>query len=142
MSGNFSIGRRCSPLLCVSIVAALSAPFAASVAVANPQLMSEVDTQAASEVSYANFQQWLRDFRQYAAGQGVSEATLSNALDGVRYRERVIELDGYQPNLFALFGSIWIPRFHPRVLLTVKKSWLITVTLLSKWSSAMGCQQK
>jgi lytic murein transglycosylase len=59
--------------------------------------MSEVDTQAASEVSYANFQQWLRDFRQYAAGQGISEATLSNALDGVRYRERVIELDGYQP---------------------------------------------
>ncbi|CAM0556650.1 Tn3 family transposase TnXax1 [Vreelandella titanicae] len=97
MSGNFSIGRRCSPLLYVSIVAALSAPFASSVAVANPQLMSEVDTQAASEVSYANFQQWLRDFRQYAAGQGVSEATLSNALDGVRYRERVIELDGYQP---------------------------------------------
>ena len=97
MSGNFSIGRRCSPLLCVSIVAALSAPFASSVAVANPQLMSEVDTQAASEVSYANFQQWLRDFRQYAAGQGISEATLSNALDGVRYRERVIELDGYQP---------------------------------------------
>ncbi|MBT2773539.1 lytic murein transglycosylase [Halomonas sp. ISL-60] len=64
---------------------------------ASPQLMSEVDTQAASEVSYANFQQWLRDFRQYAAGQGISEATLSSALDGVRYRERVIELDGYQP---------------------------------------------
>ena len=120
MSRNFTIGWRCSPLVYVSIVAALSAPFAASVAVANPQLMSEVDTQAASEVSYANFQQWLRDFRQYAAGQGISEATLSNALDGV----------------------IWIPRFHPRVLLTVKKSWLITVTLLSKWSSAMGCQQK
>ncbi|MBR9904721.1 MULTISPECIES: lytic murein transglycosylase [unclassified Halomonas] len=64
---------------------------------ASPQLMSEVDTQAASEVSYANFQQWLRDFRQYAAGQGISEATLSNALDGIRFRERVIELDGYQP---------------------------------------------
>ncbi|UBR50620.1 lytic murein transglycosylase [Halomonas sp. FeN2] len=64
---------------------------------ANPQLMSEVDTQAATEVSYANFQQWLRDFRQYAAGQGISEATLNKALDGVRYRERVIELDGYQP---------------------------------------------
>lgn len=64
---------------------------------ASPQLMSEVDTQVAAEVSYANFQQWLRDFRQYAAGQGISEATLSKALDGVRYRERVIELDGYQP---------------------------------------------
>nr|WP_298056018.1 lytic murein transglycosylase [uncultured Halomonas sp.] len=64
---------------------------------ASPQLMSEVDTQAATEVSHASFQQWLQDFRQYAAGQGINEATLSKALDGVRYRERVIELDGYQP---------------------------------------------
>jgi membrane-bound lytic murein transglycosylase B len=97
MSRHFSIGLRCSPLLCASLMAVLSTPFAASVAVANPQLMSEVDTQTATEVSYANFQQWLRDFRQYASEQGISEATLSNALDGVRYRERVIELDGYQP---------------------------------------------
>mgnify|MGYP003646525737 CR=1 FL=1 len=97
MSRNFSIGGLCRPLLCASLITAISAPFAASVALASPQLMSEVDTQAATEVSYANFQQWLRDFRQYAAGQGISEATLSKALDGVRYRERVIELDGYQP---------------------------------------------
>lgn len=97
MPRHFSIGLRCSPLLCASLMAVLSTPFAASVAVANPQLMSEVDTQTATEVSYANFQQWLRDFRQYASEQGISEATLSNALDGVRYRERVIELDGYQP---------------------------------------------
>tara|TARA_R110002072_G_scaffold194081_3_gene351306 strand:+ start:912 stop:2066 length:1155 start_codon:yes stop_codon:yes gene_type:complete len=59
--------------------------------------MTEVDAQAATEVSYANFQQWLQEFRQYAANQGISEATLSSALDGVRFRERVIELDGYQP---------------------------------------------
>jgi lytic murein transglycosylase len=64
---------------------------------ASQKLMSEVDAQAATDVSYANFQQWLQEFRQYAAGQGISEATLSNALDGVRYRERVIELDSYQP---------------------------------------------
>lgn len=97
MSRNFSIEGLCRPLLCASLITALSAPFTASVALANPQLMSEVDTQTATEVSYANFQQWLRDFRQYAAEQGISEATLSNALDSVRYRERVIELDGYQP---------------------------------------------
>lgn len=97
MPRHFFIGLRCSPLLCASLMAVLSTPFAASVALANPQLMSEVDTQTATEVSYANFQQWLRDFRQYAAEQGISEATLSNALDSVRYRERVVELDGYQP---------------------------------------------
>lgn len=97
MSRNLSTGWRYRPLLCVSLLAALSTPFAASVTLANPQLMSEVDAQAATEVSYANFQQWLQEFRQYAANQGISEATLSSALDGVRFRERVIELDGYQP---------------------------------------------
>ena len=97
MSRHFSTGSRYRPILCVSLLAALSTPFAASTVLANPQLMSEVDAQAATEVSYANFQQWLQEFRQYAAAQGISEATLRNALDSVRYRERVIELDGYQP---------------------------------------------
>ena len=97
MSRHYSIEGLFRPLLCASLITALSAPFAASVALATPQLMSEVDTQAATEVSYANFQQWLGDFRQYAAEQGVSEATLRNALEGIRYRERVIELDRYQP---------------------------------------------
>lgn len=97
MPRNFSVGQRYRPLVFASLIAALSTPFVGSVALASPQLMSEVDTQAAADVSYANFQQWLQQFRQYAADQGISEATLSSALDGVRYRERVIELDGYQP---------------------------------------------
>lgn len=97
MSRYLSTGSHNRSLLCVSLLAVLSTPFAANVTLANPQLMSEVDAKAATQVSYANFQQWLQEFRQYAADQGISEATLSNALDGVRYRERVIELDGYQP---------------------------------------------
>lgn len=64
---------------------------------ASPQLMTEVDARAAEQVQYASFNQWLSDFRRYAANQGISEATLAKALDGVRYRERVIELDRYQP---------------------------------------------
>lgn len=104
MSRNFSAGRPFRPLVCASFIAALSTPFAGSVALADSQLMTEVDTQAATEVSYANFQQWLQEFRQYAANQGISEATLSSALDGVRFRERVIELDGYQPEFVR---AIW-----------------------------------
>src|SRR5690554_3064494 len=45
----------------------------------------------------ASFEAWLTEFRRYAAAQGISEATLTNALDGVRYRPRVIELDRSQP---------------------------------------------
>ncbi|MGP9653937.1 lytic murein transglycosylase [Halomonas sp. H2] len=97
MSRNLSAGRRVRPFLYASLIAALSTPFISGAVLANSQLMSEVDTQAATDISYANFQQWLAEFRQYAMGQGVSEATLSSALDGIRYRERVIELDGFQP---------------------------------------------
>ncbi|MGO2147856.1 lytic murein transglycosylase [Halomonas sp.] len=64
---------------------------------ANPQLMTEVDARGAEELRYANFEQWRNEFRRYAAAQGISESTLATALDNVRYRERVIELDRYQP---------------------------------------------
>ncbi|MBN8412331.1 lytic murein transglycosylase [Halomonas litopenaei] len=43
------------------------------------------------------FDQWLADFRRQARSEGISEDTLARALDGVRYRPRVIELDGSQP---------------------------------------------
>lgn len=45
----------------------------------------------------ASFETWLTEYRRYAAAQGISEATLSSALDGVRYRPRVLELDRSQP---------------------------------------------
>lgn len=60
-------------------------------------LMAEVDSQAAEAAHYADFRAWREDFRRYAASQGVSEQTLTQALDNARYRERVIELDRYQP---------------------------------------------
>ncbi|QTP61126.1 lytic murein transglycosylase [Billgrantia antri] len=44
-----------------------------------------------------DFQTWLRDFRRQARSEGIGEATLARALDGVRYRPRVIELDRSQP---------------------------------------------
>lgn len=45
----------------------------------------------------ADFRDWLARFRQEARREGISEATLASALDGVRYRPRVIELDRSQP---------------------------------------------
>lgn len=97
MFRNVSFGGCRRPLLRASLAAALISPLAGGAALANQQLMTEVDARAASEVSYANFQQWLQEFRRHAASEGISEATLRNALDNVRYRERVIELDRFQP---------------------------------------------
>lgn len=45
----------------------------------------------------ADFASWLTDFRREARAEGISEATLGQALDGLRYRPRVIELDRSQP---------------------------------------------
>ncbi|MBE0488412.1 MAG: lytic murein transglycosylase [Halomonas sp.] len=45
----------------------------------------------------ASFDAWLAQFRREARREGISEATLARALDGVRYRPRVIELDRSQP---------------------------------------------
>ena len=45
---------------------------------------------------HESFDAWLADFRRDAASQGISPQALS-ALDNVRYIERVIELDRFQP---------------------------------------------
>ncbi|WP_447529302.1 lytic murein transglycosylase [Vreelandella sp. TE19] len=80
-----------------ALTLAVGGLLAATPVQANLQLMSEVDARGAQQLSAASFNQWLEDFRRYARSQGISEATLSEAFDGLRYRERVIELDRYQP---------------------------------------------
>ncbi len=50
-----------------------------------------------SEAEEASFGTWLASFRRRARAEGIAEATLERALDGLRYRPRVIELDGAQP---------------------------------------------
>ncbi|WP_404296178.1 lytic murein transglycosylase [Halomonas sp.] len=47
--------------------------------------------------SPADFDGWLAQFRREARREGISEATLAGALDGVRYLPGVIELDRSQP---------------------------------------------
>ena len=91
-------------LLWPLLAAAAATTFYAPAVMASPQLMTEVDARAAEEVRYGNFNEWLREFRRYAANQGISEATLASAFDGLRYRERVIELDRYQPEFVR---AIW-----------------------------------
>ncbi|CAM4048652.1 lytic murein transglycosylase [Vreelandella rituensis] len=73
-------------------------------ATAGNALLSEVDAQVAEDVSHTDFSQWLREFRRDARSEGISEATLSQALDGLRYRPRVIELDRHQPEFVR---AIW-----------------------------------
>ncbi|MBZ0329940.1 lytic murein transglycosylase [Halomonas sp. ANAO-440] len=58
---------------------------------------SSADDRSNSEAAPADFNAWLANFRREARSEGISERTLARALDGVRYRPRVIELDRSQP---------------------------------------------
>ncbi|MCL7939822.1 lytic murein transglycosylase [Halomonas sp. ATCH28] len=53
--------------------------------------------EAGDRAAAADFAGWLADFRREARAEGIGEATLARALDGLRYRPRVIELDRSQP---------------------------------------------
>ncbi|MEL6793876.1 MAG: lytic murein transglycosylase, partial [Pseudomonadota bacterium] len=50
-----------------------------------------------AQLTYPNFAAWRADFRRRAAGAGVSGATFDRAFAGVGVNERVLELDGRQP---------------------------------------------
>ncbi|MFP4137730.1 MAG: lytic murein transglycosylase [Halomonas sp.] len=67
---------------------------------AEPRTPAGESRQAGEEAApraEADFGTWLAGFRREAREAGISEATLSRALDRVRYRPRVIELDRSQP---------------------------------------------
>ncbi|TLF51576.1 lytic murein transglycosylase [Halomonas urmiana] len=59
--------------------------------------MVAVADAAQPAAAAANFQDWLSRFRREARAEGITESTLARALDGLRYRPRVIELDRSQP---------------------------------------------
>lgn len=53
----------------------------------------------------ATFDDWLAAFRQDAAAQGISDATLDAALSGITPIERVVELDRRQPEFVQTFSD-------------------------------------
>ena len=60
----------------------------------------------------AGFDAWLKELRVEAMGQGISQATLNSALDGVARIDRVIELDRSQPE-FTLTFAQYLERVVP-----------------------------
>ncbi|GAB2592628.1 lytic murein transglycosylase [Nitrincola alkalisediminis] len=93
------------PFTLISACAATQSETAPIVASNTPQVAPQTppqtteptrQAQAQQPKAYANFDAWLEAFRRDAAAQGISPRALS-ALDNVRYLERVIELDRFQP---------------------------------------------
>lgn len=61
----------------------------------------------------SGFDDWLAAFRQEAAAQGISAATLDAALTGLTPVERVIELDRRQPEFLQTFSDYLGRRVTP-----------------------------
>jgi len=64
--------------------------------------------------AYADFEIWLAGFREEAAAQGISEATLDAALTGITPVARVIELDRRQPEFLQTFSDYLGRRVNAR----------------------------
>lgn len=63
--------------------------------------------------AYADFEVWLAGFRQEAEAQGISAATLDDALTGITPIERVVELDRRQPEFLQTFADYLGRRVTP-----------------------------
>ena len=61
----------------------------------------------------ADFQSWLKKLRAEAASEGISETTLTAALNGIKPIPRGIELDRKQPE-FTLTFNEYMNRVIPR----------------------------
>jgi membrane-bound lytic murein transglycosylase B len=68
---------------------------------------------AAPAAAQTDFQTWLKALRAEASGKGISDATLDDALSGIKLIPRVVELDRKQPE-FTLTFEQYINRVVPR----------------------------
>ncbi|MEL7464210.1 MAG: lytic murein transglycosylase [Pseudomonadota bacterium] len=89
---------RAAPLAIAAALAAAgcAAPSSAE-APAAETATSEPETVQVAQLTYSSFADWRADFRRRAGAQGVSGATFDRAFAGVGVNERVLELDGRQP---------------------------------------------
>ena len=87
--------------LLISAGASCAAPQAEAPKAAAPKPVAE--TQVA-QLSYANFGQWRDAFRVRAMNAGVRAGVFDQAFAGVGVNDRVVELDGRQPEFTR---AIW-----------------------------------
>jgi membrane-bound lytic murein transglycosylase B len=97
------VSPRQTRLACIALVSVLSAcatpPADAPTTVPQPAgpLPAAAPPAAAEVPVEQRFAEWVAKFRASAQAQGVDEATLRAAFDGVQYQPRVVELDRAQP---------------------------------------------
>lgn len=64
----------------------------------------------------AGFSSWLEDFKQKAAGQGMSQSTINSTLNGITYDRNVIRLDRNQKSFKLSFEQFYARRVSPQLI--------------------------
>ncbi len=91
-----------------------------------------------SPAAYADFQGWLKDLKHEARLKGVSDRTLSDALDGVSFLSRVVELDRKQPEGRMSFRQYYENVITPERVSTGRAMYQAHRTLLEEIGQAYG----
>lgn len=95
-----------------ALLACAALPACTASAPAAPQATAPASTTpasapaeaAADEATRQAFARWVTQFREFARGEGIDEATLRIAFDDVRYLPRVVERDESQPEFVR---TVW-----------------------------------
>ncbi|OYW56220.1 MAG: lytic transglycosylase [Hyphomicrobium sp. 32-62-53] len=84
------------------------------------------------------FQAWLSDFEGRAKSAGISQATLTRALDGVSYDRSVIRRDRSQKSFKLSFEQFYAKRVGPGLLNSARAKMKTHAGLLSKIEKRYG----
>jgi len=86
----------------------------------------------------SGFSPWLADFEGRAKTAGISQATLSRALDGVAYDRAVIRRDRSQKSFKLSFEQFYAKRVGPGLLKSARSKMKAHAGLLSKIEKRYG----
>ncbi len=86
----------------------------------------------------AGFPAWLSDFEGRAKSAGISQATLSRALDGVSYDANVIKRDRSQKSFKLSFEQFYARRVGPGLLATARSKMKTHAGVLARIEKRYG----
>jgi len=88
----------------------------------------------------ADFARWLADFKQEAREQGISDAILESAFEGVKPSPRVVKLDRSQPETIQTFQDYFEKRVTPYRIELGRKQFHENRQLFQQIESRFGVQ--
>ncbi len=95
-----------------------------------------------SKVSAQDFQDWLSNFKNYALQEGISENTINNVMNNVKYLPDVIKYDRYQPEFYENTKTYINKRSSKEKVIIGKKIYKDNFDLINKVSKEFNVDKE